>query len=129
MQRADGTYDLPDENVSPIWQNENGSLIRLCGSLGQLWKWVNSEELYIPKPGRWLPWIAAVFPERRKCAIRLCLGSAHGQQGMFVFHLSREHTHYPFTDQGGVGVRGDSVNKVVWLTPEYEDELTGITHE
>ena len=72
MQRKDGTYDLPDEKVSRVWQEEGGAILSMSLPWSTDWSGPYFAGYGTIKPGRWLPWTPPVFPVRVKCKWRLC---------------------------------------------------------
>ena len=124
-RNSDGTYILPDEKVSRVWQNRLGATITRDMS-DNLWiEYAGGSRIHADRivPGHWLPWTPPTFPVRKKCDVRLCLirvGGAVRQAAWFNGEQA------PFRITNPVVWYEPGVSVVCWLTPEYEDELPGM---
>lgn len=71
------------------------------------------------KPGRWLKVELPTFPPREKAPFRLCWGTTSYGRKLFTYHAGTGS--HEFRDQ--VGRWHCLPDDIVWLTPEYLDEL------
>jgi hypothetical protein len=122
MQRTDGTYDLPDEKVSRVWQHEDGAILSAIRKSDEsLAFWENRGNPITPQSGRWLPWTPPVFPTRKKMPFRLCRVNLRGNGEHYASFRTDGRT-YSFNLPMG-DYKPTQVDVLQWLTPEYEDEL------
>lgn len=80
--------------------------------------------------GRWLPWTPPVFPVRKKNRIRLARIEFRNTEAIAAWFDASESKYYTWSVLHLSELHWvDKATVIQWLTPEYEDELTGITHE
>lgn len=130
-KNADGTYDLPDEKVSLVWQSAAGQLLRRSTN-GTYWTGLVDCHEETPLMGRWLPWSPPTFPVREKCEVRLCLVKIKIHDSaifMASWHMGKGGVamRYPFKVVLSSGheetFSDEHAEFVKWLSPEYKDEL------
>lgn len=121
MQRPDGTYDLPASSVAIFWSSEQGEVVRFS-LVDSEWHAITHGKPIDPQPGRWLPWTPPVFPQRKKCAVRLCIVEYEGRQQLAAWFLEEQPIPFRIADPC-LWLKGDA-RVIKWLTPEFEDELT-----
>lgn len=122
MQRADGTYDFPDKEISPFWQREDGLVVKKGDDYDF---WVDNKGCTIHKEhGRWLPFLPPKFPERKKTQLRRAKVKIDGKECLAVYSpykpeykwvtINNSHSWYSKQER--------EVVVLEWLDPEFEDE-------
>lgn len=122
MQRSDGTYDFPDNALSPFWQREDGLVVKKGDDYDF---WVDNKGCAIRKEhGRWLPFLPPKFPERKKTSLRRAKVKSRGAEFLGVYCEDKpEYKWVIVQSQGGWYSKQESeVIVLEWLDPEFEDE-------
>ena len=124
-KNPDGTYKLPDEKVSLVWQRDDGAIVHKRLATDDSWHGPYFVGCKGPPVGHWLPWTPPVFPVRKKTELRLAKVRIGNHEYTAV--TSQKKAGYPWTvvwnDDCWVCRRDNEVTVLEWLTPEYEDEL------
>jgi hypothetical protein len=73
--------------------------------------------------GRWLKVELPTFPPPEKAPYRLCWATYDGNRLLCVYDHCTGELKFRTPGFSGNWVRSDAVTDVVWITPEYLDEL------
>jgi hypothetical protein len=120
-------YTMPDPKVSKLWINTTGQVFEVRMDF--------KGELRLSKPGstedwitigneRWLPVILPTFPARQKSPMRLCMATRmNNDSRVLLVWRNNPELYCPYSDVKQLAYKPEDIVDVVWLTPEYLDEL------